>query len=212
MGVIHPTSDMRFPLAPLVLALSLYFVRPQEISEDNDLDTQPAEVEASHTIFSRSGPMKGRRVSSKGKIHYEFLGIPYAEPPVGDLSYLPPLPVHPWLETLEASQDGSPCLQPSTGFSDLGDLSSMSEDCLTLNIFTTDLDGSKPVMLWIHGGGFTSGSKDIYRMRALIEEDVVLVTINYRLHALGFLSFGNDVVSGNMGLKDQQLALQWVRY
>ena len=219
-GVNHPTSDMRFPLAPLVLALSLYFVRPQEISEDNDLDTEPAvdaevdseEVGPSHTIFSRSGPMKGRRVSSNGKIHYEFLGVPYAEPPVGDLSYLPPLPVQPWLETLEATQDGSPCLQPRTEFSGLGDLSSMSEDCLTLNIFTTDLDGSKPVMFWIHGGGFTSGSKDLYRMRALIEEDVVLVTINYRLHALGFLSFGNDIVSGNMGLKDQHLALQWVRY
>ena len=89
----------------------------------------------------------------------------------------------------------------------------MSEDCLTLNIFSTEIARtSRPVMLWLHGGGFTSGSKNLYRMRELLEEEVILVTTNYRLHALGFLSFGNSLVSGNMGLKDQQLALQWVRH
>ena len=86
----------------------------------------------------------------------------------------------------------------------------MSEDCLTLNIFTTNISSlNRPVMLFIHGGGFHVGSKDFYRMRDLIEEEVILVTINYRLHVLGFLSFGNDLVSGNMGLRDQQLAIRW---
>ena len=66
-------------------------------------------------------------------------------------------------------------------------------------------------MIWIYGGGFTSGSKDIYRMQGIIDENVILVAMNYRLHALGFLSFGNDLVSGNMGLKDQHLAMQWVK-
>ena len=89
----------------------------------------------------------------------------------------------------------------------------MSEDCLTLNIFSTEIARtSRPVMLWLHGGGFTSGSKNLYRMRELLEEEVILVTTNYRLHALGFLSFGNSLVSGNMGLRDQHLALQWVRH
>ena len=88
----------------------------------------------------------------------------------------------------------------------------MSEDCLTLNIFTTNISSiNRPVMLFIHGGGFHVGSKDYYRMRDLIEEEVILVTINYRLHVFGFLSFGNSVVSGNMGLRDQQLAIRWVR-
>jgi len=89
----------------------------------------------------------------------------------------------------------------------------MSEDCLTLNIFTNDMNmnKSKPVMIWIHGGAFYLGSKDRYRMQPLIDEDVILVAMNYRLHALGFMSFGNSLVSGNMGLKDQQLAIQWVR-
>ena len=88
----------------------------------------------------------------------------------------------------------------------------MSEDCLTLNIFTTDISSlNRPVMLFIHGGGFHVGSKDYYRMRDLIDKEVILVTINYRLHVFGFLSFGNSVVSGNMGLRDQQLAIRWVR-
>jgi len=89
---------------------------------------------------------------------------------------------------------------------------------LTLNIFTNNIGTngpfrkkSQPVMVWIHGGGFTIGSKDLYRMDELLTEDVVYVAMNYRLAALGFMSFGNDVVSGNMGLKDQQLAIQWVR-
>ena len=114
----------------------------------------------------------------------------------------------PWSGVLEASEDGYACVQPP----DFIAPEMTSEDCLTLNIFTTNLTAiNRPVMLWIHGGGFTLGSKNLYRMRGLIEEDVILVTINYRLHALGFLSFGNDVVSGNMGLRDQQLAIRWVR-
>ena len=114
----------------------------------------------------------------------------------------------PWSGVLEASEDGYACVQPP----DFIAPEMTSEDCLTLNIFTTNLTAiNRPVMLWIHGGGFSLGSKDLYRMRALIEEEVILVTINYRLHILGFLSFGNDVVSGNMGLRDQQLAINWVR-
>merc|ERR1711953_1208081 len=171
-----------------------------------------AEVEPTQTFFTGSGPLQGRKVTAGGRSHYEFLGIPFARPPTGRLRFRDPLPVQPWQEIFEASQDGPPCLQPDTGF-EFGDLSNMSEDCLTLNIFTTSPHHqNRPVMFWIHGGGFTSGSKDLYRMRELIEEEVVLVTTNYRLHALGFLSFGNDLVSGNMGLKDQHLALQWVRH
>ena len=216
---------MRLQLTLLTLLSASAVIETQEAEDKVELeieaavDSEPEDdiagevgVEPSHTIFTGSGPLKGRRVTLNDKVHFEFLGIPYAEPPVGRLRFLPPVPVQPWTsQTLEATKDGPPCLQPLSGFQ-FGDLSAMTEDCLSLNIFTTDLADRRPVMFWIHGGGFTSGSKDIYRMRALIEEGVVLVTLNYRLHALGFLSFGNDVVSGNMGLRDQQLALQWVRY
>ena len=162
--------------------------------------------EAEPIVNTGSGPVQGKRVEE----HFEFLGIPYAEAPVGKLRFRPPQPVQPWTETLEALSNGPQCPQVASEFSPGG---LMSEDCLSLNIFTRNLDNYNPkaVMLWIHGGGFTLGSKDLYRMPRLLEEDVVYVAINYRLHALGFLSFGNDLVSGNMGLRDQHLAIQWVR-
>ena len=160
-------------------------------------------------VITRSGPVKGKKVTENGKDRYEFLGIPFAEPPVGKLRFKPPVPVSPWSDVREAFSDGPACIQKVGEF--LGNTEGTSEDCLTLNIFSPSLRSNKAVMLWIHGGGFTQGSKDIYRLTGLLSEDVVYVSINYRLHALGFLSFGNDLVSGNMGLRDQHLAIQWVR-
>merc|ERR1719225_2058207 len=132
---------------------------------------------------------------------------------------MPPQPVKPWVEVMEAVKDGATCIQAVSELSEefaaeTGDNTAESEDCLTLNIFTNSLGSKKApqaVMVWIHGGGFSLGSKDIYRMNGLVAEDIVLVAMNYRLGALGFLSFGNDLVSGNMGLRDQHLAIQWVQ-
>nr|AGT95756.1 carboxylesterase A5 [Locusta migratoria] len=92
-----------------------------------------------------------------------------------------------------------------------------NEDCLFLNVYTPMTEHSsgdlKPVMVWIHGGGYImgSGNADFYGPDYLLEHDVVLVTLNYRLGVLGFLSTGDSVVPGNMGLKDQVMALQWVK-
>ena len=197
-----------------ILSVCVVTFNTQEAPEEPEVSEPQLEVEPTQTIFTGSGPLQGRKVTTAaGSSHYEYLGIPFAEPPTGRRRFRAPLPVQPWQEVLQAIQDGSPCLQPITGF-EFGETSGMSEDCLTLNIFTTTNTHhqNKPVMFWIHGGGFSQGSKDQYRMRGLIEEDVVLVTTNYRLHALGFLSFGNSLVSGNMGLQDQHLALQWVRH
>ena len=191
-----------------ILSVCVVTFNTQETPEEPEVSEPELEVEPTQTIFTGSGPLQGRKVTNAaGSSHYEYLGIPFAEPPTGRRRFRAPLPVQPWQEVLQANQDGSPCLQPITGF-EFGDTSGMSEDCLTLNIFTTTdtPHQDKPVMFWIHGGGFSQGSKDQYRMRGLIEEDVVLVTTNYRLHALGFLSFGNSLVSGNMGLQDQHLA------
>ena len=172
--------------------------------------------ETTDTLYTGSGPVRGLKINKYGMDLYGFLGIPYAEPPVGKLRFKPPVPVTPWTNVFDAYKNGPQCLQPPNPLSLDGEL---SEDCLTLNVFTNNIgsDGlfrKKPqaVMVWIHGGGFVAGSKDLYRMDELLTEDVVYVAMNYRLHALGFMSFGNDVVSGNMGLKDQQLAIQWVRY
>ncbi|ODM98999.1 Venom carboxylesterase-6 [Orchesella cincta] len=88
------------------------------------------------------------------------------------------------------------------------------EDCLQLSIYTPNVDKSKPllpVMVWFHGGHFMYGGNNIYGPDYLLQEDVVLVTVNYRLNSLGFLNTGDGVVTGNQGLKDQNLALQWIK-
>ena len=87
------------------------------------------------------------------------------------------------------------------------------EDCLSLNIYNKVSDSSelKPVMFWIHGGAFRFGSGSQYDPSPLVKEDVLVVTINYRLGVLGFLTMGNDLAPGNLGLRDQMLALTWVK-
>lgn len=88
-----------------------------------------------------------------------------------------------------------------------------NEDCLYLNVFSKENNSTdlQPVMFFIHGGGLESGSAPLYDPASLVNEDVVVVTINYRLGALGFLNFGNDVAPGNLGIRDQIQALQWVK-
>jgi len=135
-------------------------------------------------IYTKSGPVNGKRIIKVGETHFEFLGIPYAEPPIGKLRFKPPKPVQKWNETLEAYTDGPMCVQAESF--ETPESTDMAEDCLTLNIFTKsiDLESPKAVMVWIYGGGFTQGSKNIYRMQALIDENVILVAMNYRVHAL----------------------------
>ena len=180
--------------------------------ETNNLPPETSEI-----LYTESGPIRGLKINKYGMDLYGFLGIPYAKPPIGKLRFKPPEPVTPWSDVFDAYKNGPQCLQPPSPLSE--PFGETSEDCLTLNVFTNNIGSNglfrkqpQAVMVWIHGGGFVGGSKNLYRMDELLEEDVVYVAMNYRLHALGFMSFGNDVVSGNMGLKDQQLAIQWVRY
>ena len=156
----------RLQLALLAILSVSAVIKAQETTEPG-LDTEDdVVVEPTRTIFTGSGPLQGRKVTTAtGSSHSEFLGIPFAQPPTGRLRYRPPQPVQPWQEIFQANQDGPVCLQPKSGF-EFGETSSMSEDCLTLNIFTTNtlsLHQNKPVMFWIHGGGFSQGSKDLYR-------------------------------------------------
>nr|WP_090339561.1 carboxylesterase family protein [Mycolicibacterium malmesburyense]CRL67947.1 carboxylesterase type B [Mycolicibacterium malmesburyense] len=142
--------------------------------------------------------------------HRYFAGIPYAAPPVGTLRWQPPAPVESWTGFRDASRPGARCIQDTS--SDV-DQRPPSEDCLTLNVWTPPpSDEPRPVLVWIHGGSFLNGSGDIYGARGFAHRGVVVVTINYRLGALGFLahpSLGPD--AGNYGLADQQAALRWVR-
>lgn len=162
------------------------------------------------------GYLRGNIATTRaGKTYYSFQGIPYAKPPVGALRFKAPQPAQPWEDVHDALVEGA--VAPH-----IGDFLSTDyvgeEDCLFLNVYTPRLPevgnvAVKPVMVWIHGGAFYvgSGNSDFYAPDYLIAEDVVLVTINYRLGALGFLSTGDDVIPGNNGLKDQVMALRWVQ-
>ena len=161
-------------------------------------------------IFKLSEP-SSRRFSS-------FEGIPYAVPPTGTLRFKPPvkLPEDVFYkphEPLVADKFAGACPQIDRMSGEyLG-----SEDCLHLNVFspeTTFSSGVKhPVMVWLHGGGFQFGSSssEMFGPERLLEEDVVLVSLNYRLGPLGFLTTEDEAAPGNIGLLDQRMALEWVR-
>jgi para-nitrobenzyl esterase len=139
----------------------------------------------------------------------QFLGVPYAAPPVGASRWQPPRPAARWAGIRDASQFASPCAQPPSGLS----VASTVEDCLYLNVFAPAGRHSKAVMVWFHGGALVNGSGDLYDPTDLVRDGVVVVTVNYRLGALGFLAHAAlepGGPSGNYGLMDQQAALRWV--
>ena len=149
-----------------------------------------------------------------------FKGIPYAAPPVGQWRWRPPQPVEPWQGVRQAQTYGAFCAQPKSTllWFQLGEV---SEDCLTLNVWTPDFDpgADLPVMVWIHGGGFSQGSGNIARLNSpeVAKQGVVLVTINYRLALFGFMTHPAitashpDEPAGNYGLLDAVAALQWIQ-
>ena len=146
----------------------------------------------------------------------EYFGIPYATPPVGSLQWRPPQPTTPWTGVRTATWPGSACAQ--TGSIATGVITtSTSENCLYLNVYTPAVvgRGGLPVMVWIHGGGFTGGAGSSYDGSVLAAQGhVIVVTINYRLGAFGFLALpGLDgkAAGGDFGLLDQQAALRWVQ-
>jgi para-nitrobenzyl esterase len=149
----------------------------------------------------------------------EFLGIPYAAPPVGRLRWRPPQPVARWQGIRDATRAGSSCAQPG-GVLLSDPTASDTENCLYLNVYTPVAAGTGqlPVMVWIHGGGFTGGAGSLYDGAVLAaREHVIVVTINYRLGIFGFMALpsldkeGGPDSSGDYGLMDQQAALRWVQ-
>jgi para-nitrobenzyl esterase len=147
--------------------------------------------------------------------HRFFGGIPYAAPPVGELRWQLPQSVSKWDGIRDATRLGPRCLQDLVGDIEVG--RQTDEDCLNLNVWTpaSESEEPRPVMVWIHGGAFVSGSGGVYDARRLAARgDIIVVTINYRLGTLGFLAhpaLGPPGEVGNYGLADQQAALEWVR-
>lgn len=145
-----------------------------------------------------------------------FQGVPYAKPPVGDRRWRPAEPLPTWRGVREATRFGAACMQPPSPFQDHA---AMSEDCLFLNIWAPRDARDAPVMVWIHGGSLVSGAGGdaVTDGARMAEQGVVVVSINYRLGALGWLAHpalsaeSAQNISGNYGLTDQIQALRWVR-
>nr|AAP49301.1 acetylcholinesterase [Rhipicephalus sanguineus] len=191
--------------------------------EDQDAEDQGDTV----VIDTTNGRVRGFIAQSPlGKTVRVFYGIPYAKPPTGQRRFDRAESVEPWTDVFDATVKPNSCFQVlDTQYGNFSGSvmwnanTEMSEDCLKLNVWTpgtSSSSGGRPlaVLVWIYGGGFYSGTStlDVYDARTLVsEENVVVVSMNYRITSLGFLSFSNETLRGNAGLYDQYLALKWVR-
>ena len=183
---------------------------------------QPAGGTLGPIVETSLGTLEGERVAGDDGV-LVFRGVPYAEAPVGDNRWRAPVARAAWEDTRPATTFGPACWQrltPASSIYTRGDLD-RDEDCLYLNVWTAaeQATDARPVMVWFHGGGHTGGwgSAKIFDGAALAEQDVVLVTINYRLGPFGFLAHpaltaeSPHAASGNYGLLDKVAALEWVR-
>lgn len=169
--------------------------------------TAPSGVPVVHTTY---GAVRGTAVQNMNA----YLGIPYAAPPVGPLRWQPPQPHATWSGIHAATKFGNHCPQGPSPFG----IGSTTESCLFLNVFVpagTPPGAKLPVLVWIHGGAFTSGESDDYDPDRLVAQGTIVVTLNYRLGYLGFLATtGLDAephVHVNYGLLDQQFAIAWAK-
>ncbi|XP_035692509.1 acetylcholinesterase-like [Branchiostoma floridae] len=173
-------------------------------------------------IETTTGKVRGKVLNLYGRQVVAFLGIPYAEPPIGPLRFKPPQPAKNWTSVFDAFKYGNSCYQikdtlfPNfTGSEAWNANTPLSEDCLKINVWMPNPPpADKTVMVWIYGGGFWYGtaSLDYYDGKTIAAiENVVVVSMNYRVGSLGFLALGHPDAPGNMGLMDQNLALQWVQ-
>ena len=173
----------------------------------------PAAFSHGEPVAVTGGEITGVLIDTSPEV-LAFKGIPYAAPPTGDLRWRPPQPVVAWAGVRDGSAPGSVCMQ--SGVQD----GSQSEDCLFLNVWAPQThDPPRPVMVWIHGGGFFNGAGSLptYDGTHFAEKGVVLVSINYRLNVFGFLAHpalsdeSPHGASGNYGLMDVVAALEWVQ-
>ncbi|XP_060110422.1 fatty acyl-CoA hydrolase precursor, medium chain-like [Heteronotia binoei] len=172
-------------------------------------------------VITTYGRLRGMVIGVKGTDQpvNAFLGIPFAKPPTGSLRFTPPQPPEPWSHVRDATSFSPMCLQDPGWFEIFQEFMNVtfpdtttSEDCLYLNVYTPDTKGQLPVMVWIHGGALEMGGASMYDGSALSAyEDVVVVTIHYRVDILGFFSTGSAEAHGNWGLLDQTAALRWVQ-
>jgi para-nitrobenzyl esterase len=205
MNLICSRRALLAAISPPLAALTFAASGAATVGTDSAHDT------SAPVVRTDSGAVRGLAVTGG----YAFRGLPYAAPPIGDLRWRAPRPVASWQGVRDATQYAASCPQAPSGFAGPGPF---SEDCLYLNVSTPTLrrHADRPVLLWIHGGGFTQDASRNYDASKLAAAGIVVVTINYRLGALGFLAHPALAArpggpAGNYGLMDQQAALRWVQ-
>ncbi|KAK4309585.1 hypothetical protein Pmani_018808 [Petrolisthes manimaculis] len=186
-------------------------------SRGNAEEDVPLTDQEPPVIDTTTGKISGvKEVSTKGNSFYAYRSIPFAKPPLGELRFKDPLPIERWEEVRDGLLDPPPCPQIPLLSLITGSVGEVvgEEDCLYLNVFTPkprEETPLLPVMVFIHGGAWVSGGASEYPPHVLLNHDVVLVVIQYRLGLLGFMSTEDDAAPGNLGLKDQTLALTWIQ-
>ncbi|XP_078526161.1 acetylcholinesterase isoform X2 [Lissotriton helveticus] len=182
-----------------------------------------AQTDSELVVSTRSGRLRGARVPLLNGHLSVFLGIPFAEPPIGKMRFRPAEPKKPWNGILDATEYSNACYQyvdnlfPGFSGAEMWNPNrNLSEDCLYLNVWVpSPRPKNATVMVWIYGGGYYSGttSLDVYDPKYLsFTEKVVVVSMNYRVGPLGFLALpGSHDAPGNVGLIDQRMAMQWVQ-
>ncbi|KAI1419487.1 Carboxylesterase [Xylaria sp. FL1777] len=179
--------------------------------------TSGGSTESKTLVLTQYGPIYTENITDSGV--YVYKGIPFAAPPVGELRWRSPVAPTPWTDAFNASEALRHCYFAFTG--PFNPPSTPSEDCLYLNVWTSAVvnNGSLPVMVWIHGGGFETDAATSYRYDGTLfaEQEVVFVSFNYRLGNLGYLARPDldaedpHKNSGNFGLQDMIFALSWVK-
>ena len=199
--------------AAAIITSAWPFASAGAAQQQRDRDAAPSGAR----VTVEGGALAGRVDSASRVLVFE--GIPYAAPPVGELRWRAPKAAPSWKGVRQASQLGHNCMQHQPYPDITPDVAGKSEDCLYLNVWTQSTDGRRPVMVWIHGGGFFAGfgGEERHNGGPLARKGAVVVTINYRLGAFGFMAHPGlaaespDHSSGNYGLLDQIAALQWVQ-
>jgi para-nitrobenzyl esterase len=175
-----------------------------------------AAADSGPVVSVTGGSIQGRLLpEDRGAV---FRGVPFAQPPIGNLRWREPMPVIPWQGVREAVEPGAPAMQPALGWNDSA-AAICSEDCLYLDVWAPKAAARLPVMVWIHGGANVAGAggfDPLFDGKALISHGVILVVVEYRLGVFGFLAHPELTresphhASGNYGILDQVAALQWV--
>ena len=194
----------------LACALGALLIAAAATGHEDENDRDSDRGGDPNVVATDKGMVKGFRNGNTR----QFLGIPYAAPPTGALRWKAPSPAAAWTGVRDAGSFARHCPQPDTAF---GRASHSAEDCLYLNVYRPTRGEDLPVMVWIHGGALWLGESEDYDPTQLVGQGVVVVTINYRLGALGqlahpALSAEGGGSSGNYGIMDQQAALKWVRH